>query len=348
MDNFNQLGSMNPSLFQLGSHILSMLTTAGMVAMYFQGNNYFSNTEKLENPGGVGEIKEELKFRSPEIKKFNGRGSEWLGWKNATKNVFMSTGYDFVLLEEDIELSETCKKRNKIAYTLLSQATEDGAAGWIVDGAENQMDGRIAWRKLIEHYDGKHVRTDVATGLRNTIHTTIMVPGSDIEMYTNTFMRAFRRLQKIEGLAMSEDEAKDIMLWNVHDPSYSQEIVVIRSGLCNKTLENVITELKQRSMELDRTRAMNRKIRRVHGLSIDTPDVVTSYRPKRQKTEGMESLPPVVKLNKKGLLIMPRNIWENLKSDHKDFIITYNRAKKHNDDLPTCPPGTTIEEPDMH
>ena len=54
----------------------------------------------------------------------------WAG-RQPQKNVLLATGYDFIISEDkDAYKRNHWNKRNKIAFTILSKATQDGAAGW--------------------------------------------------------------------------------------------------------------------------------------------------------------------------------------------------------------------------
>ena len=92
------------------------------------------------------------------------------------------------------------------------------------------MDGRGAWKELTDWYDGLSIQTDIATGLRNKIHTTLLVPGMNLNTFTNSFMKTHTELERIPNQAMSEEEAKNLLLQNIQDPDYKNTVEFLRTN----------------------------------------------------------------------------------------------------------------------
>ena len=170
MTNMNQLGVMNPSLFSFGAKAFALFTSAGVASTAAVIYHVAPRIERFlmepRQKEGAG-----LKVKSPDIKEFSGQNTDWSTWKMSTETTLIATGYHKIINSEE-PIGWSLKEKNNIVYALLSNATVNGSANWIVRKCRKDMDGRAAWKKLTSWYDGLSIQVDVATGLRNILRTT--------------------------------------------------------------------------------------------------------------------------------------------------------------------------------
>lgn len=152
----------------------------------------------------------------------------------------------------------------------------------------------------------------------------------------------------MEGLAMSEQEAKDIFIQNIHDPDYMLLKETLSTGLNEKTLQSFVNELQKKEMQLNRDADYKKRVRR----QLLTEEDFQPNAKKRHLGEttgendgaaNQTSLPSVVNPNLTGIIqIRPGSAWTSLQKTHKDFVIKYNRAIRHSEEPPAPPAGVTI------
>ena len=333
----NQLGMMNPSIFSFGAKAFALFTSAGVASAAAVVYHFGPRVGHQKEGSG-------LKVKSPDVKDFSGENEDWSTWKMSTETTLIATGYNKII-NSDEPIGWSLKEKNHIVYALLASATVNGSANWIVRKCRTTMDGRAAWKKLTSWYDGLSIQVDVATGLRNILHTTVMVPGTELNKFTNKFVSAYDELELIPGQAMSEDEAKDILLGNIQDADYKNCVEFLSTNLSERSLMEVVQELRKKAMSLERKKETHKRIRRMNEKLNNSSEAKS--RAKKQKTDGTGSLPSTVVLNGSGIInVTPADVWKNLKREHRDFVIKYNRAKKHGDELPNPPKDVTIVESD--
>ena len=192
----------------------------------------------------------------------------------------MATGY-YTVIKGKERTHKRWLDKNEVVYALLADATIEGSAHWLIYKYEDEMDGRGAWKELTDWYDGQSVQTDVATGLRTKMKNTVLVPGMEINKFANVFMKAYNELKRIPGQAMSEEEAKNLFLENVQDPDYKNTVEFLRSNLDDRTLRELIKELRRKSMEMARTKESIKRVRRFQLLGDFLEDQSgNTHRPK--------------------------------------------------------------------
>ena len=289
-----------------------------------------------------------LKLSAPEVGNFSGDPVDWPKWKASTIVTFVATGYEKVLTSRKYALKN--KSKNKIVYAILSNATIDGHSHHRIKNHEGTQDGNTAWKDLLEWYDGEDVISETAETLRQKLQNTCMVSGVTPSTYINRFLSAFNELEKIPEHKMNSQEAKSLFLRNIHDTEYATLKEALEMNVVTSTLESLVLKLRKKEHTLQRAVDNKRRVRR-QAIEYDLIPTIerTTKRPRRSKCEKDEtrkaSLPSVIHPNLDGLIyIKPASSWETLKDEHRTFVLNYNRAVRHEEDLPEIPSGVKIGE----
>ena len=195
-----------------------------------------------------------LRLKAPEIRKFSGANDEWPEWKIASATTFLATGFGEIISENYLGDEH---HKNQIVYAMLSNATLGGTAHWLLtDQKMNEMDGHTAWMKLKDWYEGDKNKSEMAASLRNKIHGAVLIPGIEATAYINDFMQPYNKLSLIPECRMSEAEAKDIFLDNIHDPEYMALKEYLSTALETRSLRALVLEIQKKALAINRNNRM--------------------------------------------------------------------------------------------
>ena len=110
-----------------------------------------------------------------------------------------------------------------------------------------------------------------------------------------------------------------------------------------------IDKIRRWEHKLVAERKNKKEIRRISTLLGPNETGKTQPASKRRRVErknkepGTGSLGKVIHPNLKGIIhIQPSMIWHALKPEHQKWVLSYNAAVRHNEELPSPPSGVTI------
>ncbi len=101
-----------------------------------------------------------LKLEAQKVNEFNGDYDTWPKWKSRTECAFNGSGYEKIL--SDAKFSEQNPKMNAIVYSQVAVATVEGNVHHLVKQFEDTRDGHLAWRALLEWFDGDIIKNETA------------------------------------------------------------------------------------------------------------------------------------------------------------------------------------------
>ena len=129
--------------------------------MSFFDNTAASIKRFLTLVGIIADKEGSLRLESHKITDFSGRSEDWPRWKSATKVVFTATGYGEIL--EDSDYAGRHNAKNRIVYSQLSGALNNGTARHLIERHEETQDGYAAWQEILDWFDGSSVQAALAT-----------------------------------------------------------------------------------------------------------------------------------------------------------------------------------------
>lgn len=96
-------------------------------------------------------------------------------------------------------------------------------------------------------------------------------------------MQPYNKLSLIEDCQMSEAEAKDIFLDNIHDSEYLAMREYLSTSLISRTLQELVLELQKKELAVTRKTEKKKRVRRqaiAHAiLSEPTPKRIRRVQP---------------------------------------------------------------------
>ena len=136
-----------------------------------------------------------------------------------------------------------------------------------------------------------------------------------------------------------------MLLESIHHPEYKGTRETLSINLDNRSLLNLVDELQQKELSLQRDKTDKTRIRRAAQAFgfIDGPSP-TKIRKVTKGDGKMASLPSVLHPNLSGYLQLEADLWSNLSPTDKSYIRLHNRSLRHSKDLPPPPSGVTIGE----
>jgi hypothetical protein len=213
--------------------------------------------------------------------------------------------------------------------------------------------GHDAWQALVTWYDGPTAVGDSEATYRTALNNTYLTPGTDAFDFINRFLHNYNALNKLKyGDGMSEQSAKALLIKNIHDPSFQHIKDTLYMADHQTPFSIFIDKIRRWEHKLMAERKNKKEIRRISTLLGPNETDKTQPASKRQRAErknntpGTGSLGKVVHPNLKGIIhIQPSMIWHALQPEHQKWVLSYNAAVRHNEELPSPPSGVTIGKP---
>ena len=346
--------------FTFKDYVFHLLSAAGAGAFYFGAKRFgvprflptitliINNDNPLDDKDhpSVRTPATHLKLKAPDISDFDGDKLHWLAWKTNSLAAFTSTGFEAILKEgADVTSTPTLVNLNSIVYAKLVYATRNGSVLWIVEQHKATLNGSLAWRNLVDWFEGELVKNQLATTLRNKVHSSCLIPGVSASTYINQFMLNYHKLQDMGSMAMSEQEAKTLFLENITDNDYSGLREFLSTSIDSRTLREIVHELQQKELTLERQISMRKRTRRaaqMYGLIEPKPRRVRRNGTQTSSDGPKIQLPPDIAPNLNGFIYVDTPTWKKLEESHRHFILDYNKSVRHSDPLPEPPEGVTV------
>ena len=151
---------------------------------------------------------------------------------------------------------------------------------------------------------------------------------------------------------MNEQETKSLFLRNIHDPTYSTLKETLEINVLDTTLKELDLNIRKKERSMARKDDNVKRVRRLTselGIFNEMPPtkkVRQTQGGDEQKTiPGTQALPAVLHPNMEGIIkIYPSSVWYGLSEDNKTFVLNYNRAVRHSEELPAVSKRVTIGE----
>ena len=161
------------------------------------------------------------------------------------------SGYDTILA--DRTFANTHPKMNKIVYSQLAAATNDGTAHHLIAQLGDTKDGHAAWNALSEWYDGDVAKAETTKELRNKLQELTLTQGMDAMAYINKFLIYLCDLNKIPGEEFSASHGVSLFLRNIHNDDYKQEISILKTSN-EHDIMHCVQAIRKRERKLIRVR----------------------------------------------------------------------------------------------
>jgi len=274
-----------------------------------------------------------------DVKTFDGNQSNWIKWKAETEGVLHGKGFQKVM--QSRKEADKDPNTNLVLYSTLSAATCRGTAFSKVYRFKGENDGHAAWKKLLEWYESETCLESHADTLRLKLRNIKLYDGGNISDYINRFEFVYYELHRIPKFGIHEAEAKGIFVRNIMDSSlYYTHKTMLRSK-ANRSIEELILDLRKVEEELERQNISNR-------AEVKRRQEPIFFSGKRRRVEGEVSLTvSVLHPNLIGIIRIPPETWRGLKKEHRKYVLQYNTAVRHKvqaEEYPVPIDGITIGE----
>ena len=248
----------NTGSFSFKDYVFHLLSAAGAGAFYYGAKRFGlprflptitliinnENSSDHQGPTPVRTSFTHLKLKAPDISDFDGDKLHWLAWKTNSLAAFTSTGFEVILKKgADVSSTPALVNLNSIVYAKLVYATRNGSVLWIVEQHKSTLNGQLAWRNLVDWFEGDLVKNQLATTLRNKVHSCCLIPGISASDFINQFMLNFYKLQDMGKMAMSEQEATTLFLENITDTDYIALKEFLYTNIDSRSLRELVHEL---------------------------------------------------------------------------------------------------------
>ena len=159
--------------------------------------------------------------------KFMGRHSYWMTWKKLFTAYLGSNGLKHLIAREEEfnpKVDPEYQEKNEWLFDTLVQCTIGGEASAPVEGdldgeghTVTDSDGRAAWLRLVEWYEGSTVSKVLATRTRKSIDSHKLLPNGQIGDYIKKMSDDFKLLASLkEGYTTATRKEK--FLAGIQDP----------------------------------------------------------------------------------------------------------------------------------
>ena len=215
----------------------------------------------------------------------------------------------------DVSSTPALVNLNAIVYAKLVYATRNGSVLWIVEQHKSTMNGSLAWRNLVDWFEGDLVKNQLATTLRNKVHSCCLIPGISASDFINQFMLNFHKLQDMGKMAMSEQEAKTLFLENITDTDYIALKEFLYTNIDSRSLRELVHELQQKELTLERQDNLKKRTRRaaqMYGLIDRRPRRVRRNNTQTPSDGSKIQLPSVISPNLNGFVYVDTPTWKKL------------------------------------
>ena len=249
-----------------------------------------------------------VKLQAQQVSAFNGNALRWHSWKKKSRAAIGTAGMLRVLDNESY--ADRHKIDNETIFHLLQVATADGTAAHLVDKFEETRDGRSAYQELTKWYEGDELTTETAEDVRERLAKISLSSRTYASQYINEFLQHTKHLDDLDE-AYTASKTVSIFLKQIVDPDYKSTVEA-----CHMNKYDIHTCIEQ-------VRAKERRLGRERGIARRN-NITLRRQESRNDREEKDSLVLDNHKNDAGFYAIPRENWQQLSEDDRNFIKAYN------------------------